>query len=92
MGFLGFRDGCGGMQPNRVEFEKEKMEGMTKLGGTSDDALWFVHGRRGLGHAWSARSGFCILVGVGHGVGFFLFFYFFLIWVFGSGGILVGIG
>ena len=37
MGFLGFRDGCGGMQPNRVDFEQEKMEG------TSDDALWFGH-------------------------------------------------
>ena len=37
MSFLGFRDGCGGMQPNRVEFEQEKMEG------TSDDALWFGH-------------------------------------------------
>ena len=43
MGFLGFRDGCGGMQPNRVEFEQEKMEGTTKLEGTSDDALWFGH-------------------------------------------------
>ena len=31
-------------------------------------------GRRGLGSAyWSARSGFCFLVGVGHGVGFFFF-------------------
>ena len=38
-------------------------------------------GRRGLGSAyWSARSGFCFLVGVGHGVGFF------------SGGISVGSG
>ena len=43
MGFLGFSDGCGGMQPNRVEFEQEKMEGTTKLEGTSDDALWFGH-------------------------------------------------
>ena len=37
------------MQPNRVEFEQEKMEGTTKLEGTSDDALWFVLGRQGLG-------------------------------------------
>ena len=43
MGFSGFRDGCGGMQPNQVEFEQEKMKGMTKLKGTSDDALWFGH-------------------------------------------------
>ena len=43
MSFLGFRDGCGGMQPNRVEFEQEKMEGTMKLEGTSDDALWFGH-------------------------------------------------
>ena len=38
MDFLGFKDGCGGMQSNRVEFEQEKMEGMTKLEGTSDEA------------------------------------------------------
>ncbi|KAF3947050.1 hypothetical protein CMV_026763 [Castanea mollissima] len=43
MGFLGFRDRCGGMQPNRVEFEQEKMEGTAKLEGSSDDALWFGH-------------------------------------------------
>ena len=43
MGFLGFRDGCGGMQPKRVEFEQEKMEGTTKLEGTSNDSLWFGH-------------------------------------------------
>ena len=78
MGFLGFRDGCGGMQPNWVEFEQEKMEGTTKLEGTLDDALWFVLGRRGLGSAfWLAwvtvwvfffNMGFCsdgIFVGSG---------------------------
>ena len=43
MGFLGFRDGCGGMQPNQVEFKQEKMEGTMKLEGTSDHALWFGH-------------------------------------------------
>ena len=43
MSFLGFRDGCGGMQPNRVEFEQEKMEGTMKLEGISNDALWFKH-------------------------------------------------
>ena len=47
-------------------------------------------GWRGLGSAyWSVRSGFCVLVGVGHGVGFFFFFFnmgFF------SGGISVGNG
>ena len=43
MGFLGFKDGCDGMQPNRVKFEQEKIEGMTKLKGTVDDALWFGH-------------------------------------------------
>ena len=32
------KNGCGGMQSNRVEFEQEKMEGMTKLEGTSDEA------------------------------------------------------
>ena len=54
MGFLGFRDGCSGMQPNQVEFKQEKMEWTTKLEGTSDDALWFVLGWRGLGSAfWS---------------------------------------
>ena len=82
MGFLGFKDGCGGMQPNRVEFEQEKMEGTTKLEGTSNDALWFVLGRRGLGSGfWSAwviewfffffNMGFCssgILVGNGGAV------------------------
>ena len=47
-------------------------------------------GRRGLGSAyWSARSGFCFLVGVGHGVGFFLLL---LNMGFCSGGILVGSG
>ena len=30
--------------------------------------------------AWLARSRFCVLVGVGHELGFF-FFFFFLIWV-----------
>ena len=45
MGFLGFKDGCGGMQSNRIEFEQEKMEGTTKLEGTSNDALWFMLGR-----------------------------------------------
>ena len=40
---MGFRDRCGGMQPNRVEFEQEKMEGTMKLEGISDDALWFRH-------------------------------------------------
>ena len=43
MGFLGFKDGCGGMQPNRVEFEQEKMKGTMKLEGTSNDALGFGH-------------------------------------------------
>ena len=53
MGFLGFRDGCGGMQPNKVEFEQEKMEGTTKLEGTSDDALWFGHcSTKELGLGW----------------------------------------
>ena len=61
MGFLGFRDGCGGMQPNQVEFEQEKMEGTTKLEGTSNDALWFVLGRRGLGLAWLKRSLSCLV-------------------------------
>ena len=70
------------MQPNRVEFEQEKMEGTTKLEGTSNDALWFVLGRRGLGSGfWSAwviewfffffNMGFCssgILVGSGGAV------------------------
>ena len=37
MGFLGFRDGCGRMQPNWVEFEQEKMEGTMKLEGTSNE-------------------------------------------------------
>jgi len=32
------KNGCGGMQSNRVEFEQEKMEGATKLEGTSDEA------------------------------------------------------
>ena len=32
------KNGCGGMQSNRVEFEQEKMEGTTKLEGTSDEA------------------------------------------------------
>ena len=48
-------------------------------------------GWRGLGSAyWSARSGFCFLVGVGHGVGFF--FLLLLNMGFCSGGILVGSG
>ena len=41
--------------------------------------------------AWSARFGFCVLVGMGHEVGFFLFIYF-LNMVFCSGGILVSCG
>ena len=46
--------------------------------------------RRGLGSAyWSARFGFCFLVVVGHGVGFFLLL---LNMGFCSGGILVGSG
>ena len=52
MSFLGFRDGCGGMQPNQVKFEQEKMEGTMKLEGTLDDALWFVLDQRGLGSAF----------------------------------------
>ena len=36
---------------------------------------WVVVFDRGLlCRAWSARSGFCVLVSVGHGVGFFFFF------------------
>ena len=41
-------------------------------------------------HAWLARSGFCVLVGVSHGVGFFFYFLFYV--GFCSGGILVGSG
>ena len=44
------------------------------------EEVFVVLGWRGLGSAyWLVRSGFCVLVGVGHGVGFF---FFFLIWVF----------
>ena len=69
------------MQPNRVEFEQEKMEGTTKLEGTSNDALWFVLGRRGLGSGfWSAW------------VIEWVFFFFFLNMGFCSSGILVGSG
>ena len=48
-------------------------------------------GWRGLGFAyWSVRSGFCVLVGMGHGVGFFLIIFFNMGFCFG--GILVGSG
>ena len=54
------------------------------------EEVFAVLGQQGLGSAyWSARSGFCVLVGVGHGVGFF---FFFLIWVFVSGGFWWAVG
>ena len=50
------------------------------------EEVFVVLGRRGLGFAyWSVRSGFYVLVGVGHGVGFFFFFFkygFFFRWDF----------
>ena len=62
-----------------------------RFGSCLVEEVFFVLGRRGLGFAyWSARSGFCVLVGVGHEVGFF--FFFFLNMGFCSGGILVGSG
>ena len=61
-----------------------------RFGSCLVEEVFFVLGRRGLGFAyWSARSGFCVLVGVGHEVGFF---FFFLNMGFCSGGILVGSG
>ena len=54
------------------------------------EEVFVVLGRRGLGFAyWSARSGFSVLVGVGHGVGFIFFFKY---GFFFSGGISVGSG
>ena len=48
-----------------------------RFGSCLVEEVFFVLGRRGLGFAyWSARSGFCVLVGVGHEVGFFFFFFF----------------
>ena len=69
-----------------------------RFGSCLVEEVFVVLGRRGLGSAyWSARYRFCVLVGMGHEVGFFFFFFFFFFFLilnmgFCSNGILVGSG
>ena len=71
----------------RVGFARDGSDGFDKGLNRRGWVVVFDHGL--LCRAWSARSGFCVLVGMGHGVGFFFFLFNMS---FCSSGILVGSG